>query len=210
MNNNIFGLDTGLGIDCSQTTLSINDGQNNLFVNCGTIVTFKVCGQSGADFIIQDIGQDTSLENISDFYPYNILDRGQLDIEGNYIFSTPLNKVGTYIFRAGIWCTVADLDYCYQVSNAITVTVLDVGCTANYQCRQPLDGYEYDANYCGWLDRINSSCNPPIIPPVGNGNVGNRISNSNLLKIGVVIVGLGAIAYYTSRNGFNVRLRKDK
>lgn len=38
-------------------------------------------------------------------------------------------------------------------------------CQPNWQCRQPLDGYEHDVNNCGQVDRPNSACNPIQPPP---------------------------------------------
>lgn len=35
-------------------------------------------------------------------------------------------------------------------------------CVPNWQCRQPLDGYEHDVNNCGEPDRLNPSCNSPL------------------------------------------------
>lgn len=193
--DNIESLDVG----CSQITLSINDQQNNIYVTSGTVVIFKVCGYPNADFIIQDVwtgtGTGTGGGDVNLFYPYDVIDRGKLDPNGIYISSIPLNKVGTYIFRAGIWCTIADIDYCTQVSNAIIVTVLEKGCTPNWQCKQPLDGYEYDANYCGAPERIASRCNPDC------GGVGCEGKDNTLLKIGVVAVVLGAAMYYSTKKG---------
>lgn len=217
MINNVYNLDNGFldnSTGCSQPVLSINDQQNNLYVISGTVTIFKVCGYPNADFIIQDMGIGGSGEgrvegrggDVNLFYPYDVIDRGKLDSDGIYIFSTPLNKVGTYAFRAGIWCTVADIDYCTKVSNAVMVTVLEKECTSNWQCKQPLDGYEYDANYCGGIEKIASRCNPEC---GGVGCEGDSEDNK-LLKIGAVVAVVGAIAYYTSRNGFRVRLRNKK
>ncbi len=36
-------------------------------------------------------------------------------------------------------------------------------CVPNWQCRQPLDGYEHDVNNCGEPDRLNVACNIPCI-----------------------------------------------
>lgn len=187
-NINIFGLD---GLGCPQTVLSINNQQNNIYVPSGTVVTFKVCGGPNADFIIQDMGIGGIEGDVNLFYPYNVIDRGKLDSDGIHISSIPLNKVGTFIFRAGIWCTIADIDYCTQVSNAIIVIVMETGCTPNWQCRQPVNGYEYDANYCGAPERIASRCNPG-----GNGGTGD--SGNTLLKIGVIIALVGGSLYLLS------------
>lgn len=183
----VFGLDIG----CLQTMLYINDQQNNSYVNSGDIVTFKVCGKPGIDFIIQDVGIQNGGNNINDFYPYNVIDRGQLDSNGIYIFSIPLNKVGIFVFRVGILCTVADIDYCNQVSNTVTITVLEKGCVATYVCRQPLNGYEFDSSKCGGTDRLNSKCNPPI----GSGNDDDNYIY-NLLKVGVVVAIAGIVVNY--------------
>ena len=192
--NNLFGLGLErLVTGCpGETTLSVNDQLDNIYVNAGTITIFKVCGAPNADFIVQDVGivNGGIGGGISNFYPYDVIDRGQLDSDGNYVFTIPLNKVGTYVFRVGIWCTVADIDYCSQVSNTVKVTVLDVGCASNYVCRQPLDGYEYDANDCGREDRLNSVCNSPI----DGDNNDNHIYN--LLKVGVVIAAVGIVVNY--------------
>lgn len=203
-NDNFFGL---APISGSQLTLKINDQQNNFYINSGSIVIFNVSGYPNADFIIQDLGieEGGTGGSISDFYPYNVINRGQLDSDGNYIFSIPLNKAGTFIFRAGIWCTIADINYCTQVSNTISVTVLEAGCASSYKCRQPLNGYEYDVNGCGGADRLNSVCNPPVVGD-GTGSDGK----SNLLyyfKIGLAVGIVGIAMYYTSRNGFKVKAR---
>lgn len=191
---------SSLGAGCHQVTLSINNQQNTIYTNYSATVIFKVCGEPNADFIIQNVGIEGGDVNL--FYPYSVIDKGKLDSDGIHISSIPLNKVGTFIFRAGIYCTVADIDYCTQVSNAIMVTVLEQGCSPNWQCKQPLNGYEYDANYCGETEKVASRCNP------GCSGVGCEGKDNTLLKIGAIIA-IGAAIYYTSRNGFNTRLRKD-
>lgn len=191
-----FDLDSAsnsLNSGCSQPILSINDQQNTIYVTSGTVVTFKVCGTPNADFIIQDMGIGGIGGDVNLFYPYDVIDRGKLDSDGIHISSIPLNKVGTFIFRAGIWCTVADIDYCTQVSNAVIVTVIEKGCTPNYICRQPLNGHEYDANYCGGADRLASRCNP------GCGGTGCN-SGDNILLKGGIIIAMGAIIYYSIRS----------
>lgn len=201
----IFGLSSP---GCSPVTLNVNDQQNNVYVVSGAIVTFKVCGSPNADFIIQDVG-DIGIDGVrhtNNFYPYNVIDRGKLDSDGIHISSIPLNQVGTYIFRVGIWCTIADIDYCTDVSNAVVVTILEKGCVPNWQCRQPLDGSEYDANNCGGADRMSTRCNPDC----GGTGCKDKGGKGLLLKVGLIVVVAGTVAYYTSRNGFKVRLRKDK
>ncbi len=48
----------------------------------------------------------------------------------------------------------------YTLLNNITNITLDI-CTPNWQCEQPLNGYENDS--CG-SRRLNAACNPPCIP----------------------------------------------
>lgn len=202
-----------LGLGCSQVVLDINNQRNTIYVDYGTVVAFKVCGEPNADFIIQDVGTGVGIGTgesgvgigtgvgsgvgINLFYPYDVIDRGKLDSNGIYISSMPLNQVGTYVFRAGIYCTIADIDYCTQVSNAIVVTVLERGCTPNWQCKQPLNGYEYDANNCGAAERLAPRCNSTC-GGVGCGDGGS--SESSLLKIGIIAVVLGVVVYYSTKN----------
>lgn len=183
MYTDIFNLNN---VGCSQPVLSINGQQNNIYIISGTVITFKVCGEPNTDFIIQnvetgdnEIGWDTNL-----FYPYNVIDRGKLDSDGIYLSSIPLNRAGTYVFRVGVWCTVAEINYCTKVSNTVTVIVMGEGCTPNWQCKQPLDNYEYDANYCGQTERIASRCKPEC---GGTGCDSGSESKSNFLKIGMIV-----------------------
>ena len=192
--NNSYDLDNDLDlIGCSQPVLSINDQVNNIYIISGTVVTFKICGYPNADFIVQDVGaggiegRDVNV-NVNLFYPYDVIDRGKLDSDGIHVSSMPLNNVGTYFFRVGIWCTIADIDYCTKVSNAVMVVVLEKDCTPNYVCKQPLDGYEYDANYCGQPERVASRCNPEC------GGVGCE-EESNLLKTGIIVAIVGTSIY---------------
>lgn len=196
MNNNrrLYGLEVG----CPQMTLSINDQQNNIFVNRGTILTFKVCGSPNADYIIQNVGSNSDSVYVNDFYPYNVVDKGQLNSDGIFVFSMPLNKVGTFVFRAGQWCTIGDIDYCSSVSNTVTITVLYAGCISNYVCRQPLDGYEYDANHCGQVDRVNNRCKPEC-GGVGCDGEDGITSKDNLLKIGIVVAVIGGALYLSQK-----------
>jgi hypothetical protein len=41
-------------------------------------------------------------------------------------------------------------------------TVNITTCIQDWQCRQPLDGYEHDINNCGESDRLNPDCNPCV------------------------------------------------
>jgi len=190
-----------LGFGCSQPMLSVNDQQNNIYIISGTVVTFKICGDPNADFIIQNVGVGSDVgsdirSDVSIFYPYDVIDRGKLDSDGKYMSSIPLNQIGTYAFRVGIYCTIADIDYCTKVSNAVIVTILEEGCTPNWQCKQPLDGYEYDANYCGQSERAASRCDS-ICGGVGCEDNGNGVDNI-LLKVGTLAV-IGAIIFYATK-----------
>lgn len=149
-------------IGCNQPVLSIDGQSNIIYVPSGTVVTFKLCGDPDADFVIQNVssveGIGAGLTGLVDFYPYDVIDKGKLDSNGLYMSSMSLDQSGAFILRAGVLCTIHDINYCTKVSNAVRITVLERECISNWQCRQPLDGYEYDANYCGMEDREASRC----------------------------------------------------
>ena len=44
------------------------------------------------------------------------------------------------------------------------INIIAPPCIPDWQCREPLDGYEHDINNCGEADRLNPDCNPICIP----------------------------------------------
>ncbi len=74
-------------------------------------------------------------------------------------------------------------------------------CIPNWQCRQPLDGYEHDINNCGIADRLNSACNPPP-PPLQTAVaivVKDSITGMGILGASVSIDGIGTV--FSDQNG---------
>ena len=77
-------------------------------------------------------------------------------------------------------------------------------CTPSYigECRQPLNGYEYDVNNCpGSVDRLNSKC---TTTGTGTDNTGSGISNwfskktcvtSTICMPNWQLVGIGALFF---------------
>lgn len=171
---------------CTPTKLTINDQETNIVVNSGTIVIFKVCGIPNIDFVIQDI---TGTLNSID----HIVDQGKLPSDGIYTSAITLNDVGTFAFQVGAFCSIPLMDYCGYTSNIVTVTVIEKGCTPNWQCRQPRNGYEYDANYCGAPERFATRCSPGV-----DGGNGGDSGYNILLKIGAITV-IGIIIYYSTK-----------
>lgn len=68
------------------------------------------------------------------------------------------------------------------------------GCIPNWQCRQPLNNYEYDVNNCGGNDRLADRCKSAgggegdVVCGVGQVNIfGSCYKTSNVLLVGGAI-----------------------
>ena len=86
-----------------------------------------------------------------------------LSLDGADIITVSAVPIGNLKPLWGI-ASFSDTIY-YGASPTVYFKNITLGsCTPNWQCRQPLDGYEHDINNCGQPDRLNAICNAPCVP----------------------------------------------
>ncbi|VVB59740.1 Right handed beta helix region [uncultured archaeon] len=135
------------------------------------IVRNNIVSQNGVAQISNGIGSSATITN-------NLIDGSGGVTGSNYVTGSPqfVNAAGgdfhlqssSPAINNGISTDAPDKDYdgkSRPQGNGYDIGAYESGgssaCTPNWQCRQPLDGYEHDANNCGSADRLNSACNAP-------------------------------------------------
>lgn len=95
------------------------------------------------------------------------------------------------------------------IIGSAVVTVTEQACTPNWQCEQPLNGYETDLNDCTAPNRrLNSVCNPSIGGGI-TGDIGEGLAYLGLnIKYAALILGAAMVGVVMIRKGPDVEIKE--